>query len=866
MTTPGLPFGGRSGRAHQPVLGCALALLIVGAGAIGWFGGSARASPEVLREAYAPATWDNSFANVWVNGRAAQSFVARTSFLLTHLELFMFDQPESNPPDILQVFVTADAGNVPGAVLASTARQGQQNWTWIPFGFYPWVNLIAGRRYWIVAEDAQPRPKAYEWAMNSPGGYASGEAKLWDDAAGAWTNGTGEDLFFKAFGISGPSLLLEVEPGLRPVDPGAVVPVDLYFNNSGNDVASTARIDVDLAPGLGYVADDAALEDGVPMGFLAWTFQDLAPGPHRMTVWVEVLPNRTYFDGQSLFAWAFLNYTDADGAAEAASQDVATVSVLVPVIRVAATPVPAHVAPGETFNFTVSFFNLASGTAAFLWLNATPGPRIAILGDDAASAGGTSTGPTSWEFRNVTAQTYVFNVTVRADPAAWPGDRLTLRLDAAYTDGAGHSFASRTAAGVAAIHGPSVSVEAIASRSAARPGDVVTITVYANNTGDETASRVWLNLTLPLDAAVETASPPPTSNGAGWARYEMADLAPGPRSASLGLRVAAGTLPGARLETLAGAALANASGVALRPSTSAVSTVVVTPRFSLDLESTVTDVAPGDTVDLVLRWNNTGNEAATRLWMNLTLPDKALLVTSTVPWTFTNGTTYAWSFAPAAPGEGIVSVRLEVSARVVDQEVIRAHASLAFEREDGIVWAAGSVDADMTARIPGGLSDAGWEVVFLWISALAAIFLLFLLLGYMDVLPRRRATIDDVFLLHNSGILICHYSTTLRPDVDSDIASGMLMAVRNFVADALRSKNGNLQELKYGEHRIHMVHGLQSVLVVFARGRNGRNLEARMAEVLRNIEAAYSRVLESWSGRTEEFKGVEEYILRLVSG
>ena len=304
----------------------------------------------------------------------------------------------------------------------------------------------------------------------------------------------------------------------------------------------------------------------------------------------------------------------------------------------------------------------------------------------------------------------------------------------------------------------------------------------------------------------------------------------------------------------------------MRPSTSAVSTVVVTPRFSLDLESTVTDVAPGDTVDLVLRWNNTGNEAATRLWMNLTLPDKALLVTSTVPWTFTNGTTYAWSFAPAAPGEGIVSVRLEVSARVVDQEVIRAHASLAFEREDGIVWAAGSVDADMTARIPGGLSDAGWEVVFLWISALAAIFLLFLLLGYMDVLPRRRATIDDVFLLHNSGILICHYSTTLRPDVDSDIASGMLMAVRNFVADALRSKNGNLQELKYGEHRIHMVHGLQSVLVVFARGRNGRNLEARMAEVLRNIEAAYSRVLESWSGRTEEFKGVEEYILRLVSG
>jgi len=158
----------------------------------------------------------------------------------------------------------------------------------------------------------------------------------------------------------------------------------------------------------------------------------------------------------------------------------------------------------------------------------------------------------------------------------------------------------------------------------------------------------------------------------------------------------------------------------------------------------------------------------------------------------------------------------------------------------------------------------GLEILLLWVAVLVALFLLFLLLGYMDLLPHRRSSIDDVFLLHNSGILICHYSTTLRPDVDSDIASGMLMAVRNFVADALRSKNGSLQELKYGDYRIQMAHGRHSVLVVFTRGSSQKHLHTRMAEVLRNIETAYEHVLESWSGRTEDFKGVEEHLLRLV--
>ena len=301
----------------------------------------------------------------------------------------------------------------------------------------------------------------------------------------------------------------------------------------------------------------------------------------------------------------------------------------------------------------------------------------------------------------------------------------------------------------------------------------------------------------------------------------------------------------------------------LRPSSAQATAVVVTPRFALVLASSAVAVRAGDAIDLVLGWNNTGNDAARRIWLNLTLPAKTGLLNASVPWATTNGTAFGWVFDDVGPGPRTFGVTLEASARLATGDPLRAGLSLAYERADGLVLGPSSVSLPFTAMSPS--TPPGLEVLLLWVAVLVALFLLFLLLGYLDLLPHRRSSIDDVFLLHNSGILICHYSTTMRPDVDSDIASGMLMAVRNFVADAFRSKKGNLQELKYGDYRIEMAHGQHAILVVFTRGHHMKGLAARMADVLRAIEAAYGDAIESWSGRTEDLKGVEEHLLRLVA-
>ena len=818
------------------------------------------AGPEILREVYAPATWDRSFANVFVNQKDAQSFIARTNFLLTHVELEVFDQPS---PDILQLFVAADGGNHPGTVLASTAQQGVQNWSWVPFSFYPWVSLTAGQRYWIVAQDGMPRPKGYEWATNRPGDYAGGEAQWYDPSVGAWTNNTGADFFFKVFGISGPSLSLDLEPALLPVDPGTVVPIDVYFNNSGNEAAKTAQVDLRIDPGLAYQGDDAALEGGVQATPLSWDFSGISVDVHHMTVWVLVSPSGSYYDGESLQARAYLNYTDSAGQRQATLSGLATVTVLVPVIRGQAVPTPAHVAAGDTFNFTVSFFNVGSGRARNLWLNGSVGALLTVVGDDASSAGALILGPSSWEFQNVSAQTYVFNVTVRASVSAVPGDRLPFHLDFAYTDGAGHSLGTLSTDASATVHGPSLVVEAAYFNPSPQPGDAILAALFLNNTGDENASAAWLNVTLPSMTVLLDSTPVTGLVSGNTVAYFLRNLTAAPYAITLRVAVSTDAPPATPLVLQATLEVENRSGAKLRPSSAQATAVVVTPSFALVLASSAVAVRAGDAIDLVLGWNNTGNDAARRIWLNLTLPAKTGLLNASVPWATTNGTSFGWVFDDVGPGPRTFGVTLEASARLATGDPLRAALSLAYERADGLVLGASSVSLPFTAMSPS--TPPGLEVLLLWVAVLVALFLLFLLLGYLDLLPHRRSSIDDVFLLHNSGILICHYSTTMRPDVDSDIASGMLMAVRNFVADAFRSKKGNLQELKYGDYRIEMAHGQHAILVVFTRGHHMKGLAARMADVLRAIEAAYGDAIESWSGRTEDLKGVEEHLLRLVA-
>src|SRR5437773_4909537 len=80
-----------------------------------------------------------------------------------------------------------------------------------------------------------------------------------------------------------------------------------------------------------------------------------------------------------------------------------------------------------------------------------------------------------------------------------------------------------------------------------------------------------------------------------------------------------------------------------------------------------------------------------------------------------------------------------------------------------------------------------------------------------------NAIVEDVFLLnHRDGVLIKHETRRLRPDVDTDILSGMLTAVQQFVKDALRGDDyADLNEMTVGH--MHILIGRGKWLVLAAR-------------------------------------------------
>ncbi|MEE8198228.1 MAG: hypothetical protein V3R48_00745 [Thermoplasmata archaeon] len=126
--------------------------------------------------------------------------------------------------------------------------------------------------------------------------------------------------------------------------------------------------------------------------------------------------------------------------------------------------------------------------------------------------------------------------------------------------------------------------------------------------------------------------------------------------------------------------------------------------------------------------------------------------------------------------------------------------------------------------------------------------------------------LEEVFLLHRSGTLLRHLTRRLKPYVDSDILSGMLRAVQEFMRDTFRGESGELNEMSFGELKISIVSGRHAVLSTVMRGDPPENIIAQMQEALNDLERDHGDELEDWNGVVEEVIFVDEYLNRLLEG
>jgi len=132
----------------------------------------------------------------------------------------------------------------------------------------------------------------------------------------------------------------------------------------------------------------------------------------------------------------------------------------------------------------------------------------------------------------------------------------------------------------------------------------------------------------------------------------------------------------------------------------------------------------------------------------------------------------------------------------------------------------------------------------------------------------QDAIIEDVFLLNaKDGLLIKHETRRLRPDVDTDILSGMLTAVQAFVKDALRGDDlGELNEMTVGQMHILIGRGKWLVLAARIEGDGTESWTEQIERCIRDMEDHQWDQLEDWDGDMGLARVLAPYIKKLIQG
>lgn len=598
----------------------------------------------------------------------------------------------------------------------------------------------------------------------------------------------------------------------------------------------------------------------------------LSPGNSTWTVTVQVEIGPP--DGALLLARLAVNYTDNSGAKQPEVQTTATVRMALPVLQVTDTAVPNPVDPGATLAYNVTMRNTGSGAAGTVWLNVTLPLEVTFVRIRAATFPGSPPcgGGHDCTLSNVgpgATESYEIEVTVA--PTTPQGTRFYSSLAIDRADADGTLLAPDTVIAPADVRViRDLTLAKIADATVAYPEGRVTFTLWYNNTGGAALGAAWINDTLPAGLSYEASAPPAIVAGSS-VRWELSNVPRGANFVTLVSVVSSAVTNGTVLTNNASADFATAAGVKGQRAVASAVVLVSTnvPRFD-----TFTKVASartaraGDTVRFTLWYNNTGTNAAANVTIADTIPAGTVLTNAAPTWTSMRNGTYVWSFSGVAPGPHSLTYDLVVQDGASGTLLNFAYVNYTDpvgRSLPPIGPRSASVRIEGTGG--GGGADLLAIVLVVVIVALAAAGLV----AYRVVGARRKLVIDEVFLLHKDGLLIKHYTRRVRPDVDSDILSGMLIAVQNFVNESFigsegLQREGQLDELRFGDFKIVIERGTWVIVAAVLSGDPTNRVKDEVKAAIQDLEAALGTTLEGWTGEMKSVEGADRFIQDLIAG
>ena len=120
-------------------------------------------------------------------------------------------------------------------------------------------------------------------------------------------------------------------------------------------------------------------------------------------------------------------------------------------------------------------------------------------------------------------------------------------------------------------------------------------------------------------------------------------------------------------------------------------------------------------------------------------------------------------------------------------------------------------------------------------------------------------SVTEVLLIHReSGLLLWHVSRDHDTLPDSDLVSGMLTAIRDFSRDTFgQAKEGQLDEIQYGEQRILIEAAQHAYLAVVVDGVEPAGFRAQMRELIIEVNHTHQTALRDYGGDPAPLASVE---------
>ncbi len=133
----------------------------------------------------------------------------------------------------------------------------------------------------------------------------------------------------------------------------------------------------------------------------------------------------------------------------------------------------------------------------------------------------------------------------------------------------------------------------------------------------------------------------------------------------------------------------------------------------------------------------------------------------------------------------------------------------------------------------------------------------------------RRSRLEELYLMHDSGMLIRHWSRKMDSTHDSDILSGMLIVLQEFVRDTWKShvdEDAPLEQLRFGTQRVILARGSHAVLAAVVSGRYLNGLPKKLQRTIVDFERSNAERLADWNGNVDVFPAVDQIAERFLHG